>query len=67
MRYAKLRGLIRSTYGTQAAFARALDLNPATVSSKLNGGSDWKRGEMEQACRLLDIKAADIPAIFFAR
>lgn len=61
----KLRGRIREKFGTQAAFAEAVGMAETTLSSKLNGKTDWTRAEIEAACRLLDISAEDIPAYFF--
>ena len=66
MNESKLRGLIREKFGTQEAFADALKMSHTTLSSKLNGKTDWKRQEIEDACRLLDISAADIPLYFFS-
>lgn len=66
MAYAKLRGRIREKYGTQAAFAKAMGMHPATLSAKLMGKKDWSKQEIELACRLLDIPISDVPAYFFA-
>lgn len=65
MLYRKLRGRIKERYGTQAAFAYAMGLNPSTLSSKLRGKTDWTRGGIEKACELLDIDWKDIPDYFF--
>lgn len=55
MSYPKLRGAIREKFGTQEAFAEALGMTGATLSGKLTGKTEWKRQEIEDACRLLDI------------
>lgn len=65
MNESKLRGRIREKFSTQEAFAEAVGMANTTLSAKLNGKTDWKRQEIEDACRLLDISAADIPLYFF--
>ncbi len=62
----KLRGRIRECYETQEAFAKALNVSPATLSKKLMGKTEWDRQEIEEACALLDIPAEEIPTYFFA-
>lgn len=66
MNRAKLCGRIREKYGTQEAFAKAMKMNPATLSAKLRGKSDWTRVEIELAGKHLDIPVAEIPDYFFA-
>lgn len=66
MSYPKLRGAIREKFGTQEAFAKAMNMNPVTLSFKLSGKSDWTRNEMQDVCKLLDISIAESPAYFFA-
>lgn len=63
--YAKLRGKIREVFGTQEAFAEAMDMNVTTVSIKLNGKSDWTRSEIAKSCNLLRIPVAEAYAYFF--
>lgn len=65
MSYAKLRGLIREKFGTQDAFAKAMDMNPASMSSKLTGKTEWTRAEIEKACILLEIPLAEAYLYFF--
>lgn len=55
MRFARLRGAIREKFGTQAAFAKAMNMHTSTLSSKLRGKTDWTRQEMEDACKLLGV------------
>lgn len=64
MSFAKLRGRIREKFGTQAAFALAMGMHPATLSQKLRKITDWTRAEIEKAVRLLDIPAEEIAAHF---
>lgn len=65
MSYSKLRGKIREVFGTQEAFAAAMNMNTATLSGKLNGKTDWTRVEMEQACSLLGVSMMDMHSYFF--
>ena len=55
MKYAEVRGAIRAKYGTQQAFAKAMDMHYTTLSKKLQGGTDWTRAEMALAAKLLGI------------
>ena len=77
MSQSKLRGLIREKYGTQSAFARAMDetlkqdpdnkgqgLSDCSLSKKLNGHSEWSAAEIRAACKLLSIKPEDISLYF---
>ena len=63
--YAKLRGRIREKYGTQAAFAEALNMAQSTLSAKLGGTRDWARQEIETTAKLLDIPGEELHAYFF--
>ena len=65
MSYSKLRGKIREVFGTQEAFAAAMNMNTATLSGKLNGKTDWTRVEMELACSLLGVSMMDMHSYFF--
>lgn len=65
MRYGKLRGLIREKYGTQAAFATEIGINPTTLSSKLNGKTDWTRQEIIAGCKALEIPFENAHQYFF--
>ena len=61
----KLRGRIREYYETQEAFAKALEMSPATLSKKLSGKTEWDRQEIEEACILLCIPIEEITSYFF--
>ena len=61
----KLRGRIREYYETQEAFAKALEMSPATLSKKLMGKTEWDRQEIEEVCILLCIPIEEIPLYFF--
>lgn len=56
--YAKLRGLILEKFGTQEAFAEALEMHSATLNAKLNGRSEWSGPEIARTCKLLGIPLA---------
>ncbi len=53
--FAALRGLIVAKFGTHAAFASAMGMSAASLSSKLNGRTEWQADEIARACRLLGI------------
>lgn len=63
--YAELRGAIRAKYRTQEEFARAVGMNPSTLSLKLNGNTQWTRDEIVTACNKLEIPLADAAKYFF--
>lgn len=63
----KLKALIRSKYPQQAKLAEEMGLNPATLSLKLNGKSDFFVGEIKKMCKLLDIERSAIPYYFFPK
>ena len=65
MSYAKLRGKIREVFGSEAAFAVAMGMNPASLSAKLGNKSPWKREEIEKACILLGIPIEEVHLYFF--
>lgn len=65
MSYNKLRGRIREVFGSQDAFAAAMNMNPSTLSAKLNGKTDWTIKEVELACCLLHIPLFEMHIYFF--
>lgn len=65
MSYAKLRGSIREKFVTEKAFAVEMGMNPGSLSSKLNGKTEWTRQEIEKACVLLEIPLAEAHLYFF--
>lgn len=65
MDYSKLRGAIRTKYGTQRAFAQAMGVNSTTLSHKLSGRTEWTHGEIAKACDLLDIPLEEAYVYFF--
>lgn len=67
MSYGKLRGRILEIFGTNEAFAKALGIDPSSLSAKLNNKSPWKREEIEKACELLEIPIEDVHLYFFTQ
>jgi transcriptional regulator with XRE-family HTH domain len=65
MDYSKLRGRIREKFGTQEAFARAIDLSACTVSLLLCGKLEWTAEKIRRTCDVLDIPVEEIPVYFF--
>ena len=64
--YNKLCGKIREVYGTQAAFAEDLGINPATLSLKLNGKQPFNQLEIDNALKLLHIDRNEVADYFFS-
>ncbi len=46
--------------------AKAIGINPASLHRKMNGASDFYRGEIEKIVKLLDLSGSDVIRIFFA-
>lgn len=67
MSYSKLRGKIREVYKRNEDFANAMNMDPSSLSAKLNNGSPWKREEIEKACELLHIPIEEVYLYFFYR
>ncbi len=65
MSYPKIRGAIREKYGTQAAFAKELGVNPSTLIKKLSGKVEWTLSEVQLAAKLLGIPYDQISEYFF--
>ena len=63
--YSKLRGRIVEKYGSQAAFADAIDMSISTLNLKLNNKSEWSTTEIVEACKLLDVELTDTYSSFF--
>lgn len=63
--YQKLLGRITEKMGSQAEFARRMELSERTISLKLNGKIPFKQNEIVKASNLLEIDNSDIAAYFF--
>lgn len=67
MNYNKLKGKIREVFGTQKAFADAIELSVVAVNQRLNGNVQWKAPEIARACEVLSIPQADVWQYFFTQ
>lgn len=65
MSYAKLRGRIVEKFGSQGAFAAAMDWREALLSAKLNNKSKWEFSDVMKACGLLEIPLSEAHLYFF--
>ena len=65
MSYAKLRGRIVEKFGSQGAFAAAMDWREALLSAKVNNKSEWSFPEVMKACGLLEIPLDEAHLYFF--
>ena len=65
MSYAKLRGRIIEKFGSQSAFAAAMEWREALVSAKLNNKSKWEFSEVMKVCELLEIPLNEAHLYFF--
>ena len=65
-RYSKLLGRIREFGYTQKSLAKAMGINPCTLSLKLKGKAVFTVAEIDILCKLLDIAKEDIGSYFFA-
>lgn len=63
--YGRLREEIKKQFKTLNEFAYAMTMDVSTLSGKLNGKVEWKRSEMECACKLLDIPIGKVCEYFF--
>ena len=62
--YPDLCGKIRVVFRTQGALARAIGMNPSTLSNKMAGKSQWSYSDVETICRALNIPMAEAPNFF---
>lgn len=60
--YSKLKGKIAEVYGTQGAFAKAMNITKASLSNKLRNKNFFKQDEIVVAMELLSI---DNPTPYF--
>lgn len=63
--YRKLKGRIVEIYGTHAAFAKAIGMSENSLSKKLTGKTQFKQGDIEKWCHLLQIPIEDAMLYFF--
>ena len=60
----KLREAISEKFGTIAAFSKAADLEPSTISRLLQRGN-WKASQMKAALNALNIPLSEVDVYFF--
>ncbi len=63
--YNKLKGKIVEKFGTQLAFAQAMELSERSVSLKLNNKVPFTQPEISKAIVLLEANENDIQPYFF--
>lgn len=63
--YSKLNGKITEVCGSQAEFARRMNLSQHSVSHKLNNKVDFRQNEIEDAISILGIERENITDYFF--
>ena len=63
--YPELCGKIREMFRTQESFARAIGMNPSTLSGKLAGRSQWSYSEVVRVCSALGIPMSESWRYFF--
>lgn len=63
--YSKLNGRIAEICGSQAEFARRMNMSQHTVSYKLNNRVGFRQDEIEDALEVLRIERVDVPMYFF--
>ena len=63
--YPELCGKIREIFRTQESFARAIGMNPSTLSGKLAGRSQWSYSEVVRVCSALGIPMSESWRYFF--
>lgn len=63
--YSILKGKIVEVFGSQKAFAEALNVSERTLSLKLNNRIYFSQDEMLEAAKLLGVESTGIKALFF--
>lgn len=64
--YSKLLGRMRECGFTQAQLAKAIGINKATLSAKLNNRFSFTQEEILAICKLLNISVCEIGDYFYA-
>ena len=63
--YSKLLGRMKEHGYTQEKLAQEIGISAGTMSQKLNNKAHFYHPEMQKICDLLNIRGADVDAIFF--
>lgn len=64
--YSKLLGKLKECGLTQVEFAKKIGLSETSVNLSLKNKRDFRQDEITRAASVLNIRAEDIPAYFFA-
>jgi hypothetical protein len=64
--YSKLYGKIREVFGTQEAFADAMEMSRTAVNARLKQNVEWKSPEIIKACGVLHIDLSEAHHYFFS-
>ena len=64
--YSKLYGKIKEVFGTQEAFAEAMEMSRTAINARLKQSVEWKSPEIFKACELLGIPLSDSHLYFFS-
>lgn len=64
--YSKLYGKIREVFGTQEAFADAMEMSRTAINARLTQKVEWKSPEIAKACDLLGIPLCESHQYFFS-
>lgn len=65
--FSKLKGRIIEVFGTRKDFGKAMKWSNVTITSRVNGASQWRQDEIDKAVELLHIDAAEIGEYFFRK
>lgn len=63
--FSKLRGRIKEVFGTEKAFAEAMEIPASGISARLNGLVHFDGPEMHRAKELLGITDEEFVVYFF--
>ncbi|MBR3236818.1 MAG: DUF739 family protein [Oscillospiraceae bacterium] len=63
--YSKLRGLIKEVFGTEGAFAAAIERSPSYLSKVFSGVSDFDQDDIRKGAAALGITKEMIGPYFF--
>lgn len=64
--YSKLLGRMRECGYTQEQLAKAIGINKATLSTKLNNRFSFSQNEILAICKVLNIPTSEISEYFYA-
>ena len=64
--YSKLYGKIKEVFGTQEAFAEAMEMSRTAINARLTQSVEWKSPEIAKACEVLRIPLCNAHEYFFS-